>query len=384
MTDTAARVPMPAIIAMILLGVMGGHTTVILPLVVSGLSGALALDGARAGWIAAAEMGGVAVGALVAGLLVGTRDRRMLATVSAALAIAANLLSLASGDLASLLALRFVGALGGGGLLAVMAASVGDTDRAEAIFGLFIAVTFSVAALDFAFLPGLIAEHGLALLFVYLAATNGLALVAALVIPGRARRVEGAGTGAGAAWPVAVWLGLASIVSYYVGIGGAWALMGQIGAASGVDEAAVNAALSRASIAGIVGAIAASVLAARAPRTVMIAVGLSGVASSLIAIATVHGQGLFGVATLTLIFFWNMTVPFLMGTLALLDASGRAVAINMTLQYAGFSGGPLLAGAIAAAFGMHAVALLGAAGALGAMAFMLAALGADRKHIVRA
>lgn len=373
MNAASGRTKLPAIIGMILLGVVGAHTTVILPLLVSSIMTSMALDSASAGWIAAAEMGGVALGALIIGLRVAAQDRRMLAAASAAIALGANLLSLFVDDLGLLLILRFSGAIGGGGLLAVMAASVGDTDRSEAIFGIFIAVTFSLAALDFAVLPGIVEQYGRQSLFMFLALANAVGFAAALFIPAKGSGADRQMGGA-APWDRAVWIGLASILSYYVGVGGVWALMAKIGVASGVSDAAVNAALARASMAGIAGAMTASFAAARLPRRLVIALGLSGVAASLLAIVMGQGAGIFGVASLILLFCWNMTVPFLMGALAMLDRSGRAVAINMTVQYFGMSIGPLLAGQIAAMFGVLQVGLMGVAGALGAMALMLLAL----------
>ena len=45
-------------------------------------------------------------------------------------------------------------------------------------------------------------------------------------------------------------------------------------------------------------------------------------------------------------FFWIFVVPYLMGVMAALDPTGRAVVLNMAMQYGGFTLGPIIVGMI--------------------------------------
>jgi MFS transporter, DHA1 family, inner membrane transport protein len=360
------------IAVMILMGIGGAQTTVILPALVSAIGVAFSMNATTSAWLAAAEMGGVGLGAFVAGMRVASADRRHLALTAAAVATAGNLASMLTTHVPALLAMRFVGALGAGGLLATMAATVGSTKRPERIFGIFVALTYAVAAADFLAAPQVVARWGASGLFLALAAFDILiaAAVAATRIARPSETVEGPLPG----WTRAVWLGLASVTAYYIGIGGIWSFMPRLGASMGASAVMVSQVLSQASVAAIFGAASASALSAALSRPSAIMIGLGGIIIALLALAAAPGSTTFAVAPLLLLFCWSMVVPFLLGALAHLDPGGRAVALTMTLQYVGFAGGPLLAAAISSAIGTRAVAMMCAAGPAAAMILMVTAL----------
>ena len=338
--------------AMLWTGVVSVFTTVVLPLVVAAVGAGFHLAGGPAGYAASAEMGGIALGAFVAGARVGKADRRGVVLIGALLAAAANGASALVHDYPVLLGLRVSAGIGSGALLAAMAASVGATVKPDRNFAIFVAAAFLSASAGFALLSG----AGTARLFLALAALNLGALATTPLFPRRPPDVaaEAGPAGASGAIPKAALIALGGILAYYVGVGTVWPSMAGLGAALGVAPAAIARTLAGTSIAGMSGAILAAVLATRIGRLVPLVIGLSTVVGSLAWLGSV-GASAFGLAPFLFLFAWNFSVPYMLGTLAALDASGRAVAFNMTLQYIGFAVGPLLGAAIAASHPLTAL-----------------------------
>lgn len=328
-----------AIGAMILTGVAAAFSTVVLPLMVSAVAAAFDVPGKQAAWIASSEMGGVALGAFWAGLRVAKADRRRLVQVGAIIAVASNLLSAGVDSLWTLLVIRVLAGTGAGVLLATASAELGGTRDPERNFALFVVGAFVSASLGFRLLSPLVAQ-GTAPLFLVIAALSAGALAASACFP-TGLRVFFATEALAARWGTAVLTAMAGILGFYLGVGSVWPLMGTIGEDAGRSSSEIAAVLADASLAGMAGALAAAVLASRLGRLVPLVGGLALVTGSLLMLALV-GAPAFATAPLAFLFAWNFSFAYMAGTLAFLDPSGRAVALNMTLQYIGFGTGPLV------------------------------------------
>lgn len=361
--------------AMIWTGVVSVYTTVVLPLLVGAVVAGFKIAPAHAGLAASAEMGGIAAGTLLAGFVIARIDRRRLVIASALVVAGANLVSLLPSSFELLLPLRVVSGLGSGGLLAAMAAAVAGTRNPDRNFGIFVAAAFLLSSLSFGILTGIVARTGAGALFGTLTALNLSVLLAAPLFPRSAPEVtadsEPEAVHAIATIPVVAALG--GILTFYLGVGSVWPVMGGIGSALGIAPTQIGQTLASASIAALIGAMAAAALAVRLGRTRPLLGGLAIVVASQAWLA-VAGTRAFAVAPLLFLLSWNFSVPYMMGMLAALDRSGRAVAFNMTLQYIGFAVGPLLVVAVAAHFSILAVIWLGAAGCLMCLLLFAAAV----------
>jgi MFS family permease len=375
----AAAADSPATIAVVVwAGLAGGYSTVLLPLMVSSATARFGLLPEQASGVATAEMGGVAIGAFCCGLLVATRDRRVLTVLAAAAVVVANLLSALAAVLPVLLAARAMAGVGEGFLLATMAAAVGDMRNADRVFALFVGTAFGLAALGFALIPGLIAMHGNGALYAVLAGTAALSLVFASYFPrGKGAISDSVQPVERTARPAAgapALVALAGILAYYLGVGAVWPLMTPIGGRLGVSPDVVARTLALASVVSIAGAALVVVCGAWPGRIVSLVIGLVTLAGALTALALSGSPAAFAIVPIVFLTAWNYSVPYLMGTVALLDPSGRAVAINMTLQYVGFAAGPAIAAWITGAIGLIAVVWWGAACFAACLALFLVAL----------
>lgn len=95
------------------------------------------------------------------------------------------------------------------------------------------------------------------------------------------------------------------------------------------------------------------------------------------------GHPAFAVAPILFLTSWNFVAPYMMGTVATLETSGRAVALNMTLQYIGFATGPLLAGIITARIYFNASLVFGVIAFILCLVLFLSAIafGATRARL---
>lgn len=360
----------------IAIGVAGGFTTVILPLIVSAASVEHGL--AAGSGMASSEMGGVAVGALIYGFLVAKHDKRLLAASAALVAAAANAITVIAEPISTLFVLRFIAGLGGGGLLATFAAAAGTSPKPDRLFGLFLSCAFISATVGFKLLTPLTETYGLSSIFLTMVLVDLLMILISLGLPGRPSPIANTESETSDApeqpLNIPVVFALLGILSFFIGIGGIWPMIPEVGKSLGVHSSTVASVLASASLAAIAGALTAAALGDRIGRLIPLAIGLSGVALSLLTLAITDSGALFSVAPLTLLFAWNFSLPYLMGVLAALDKTGRAVAFNMTLQYFGFSVGPMLAAALIGAVGIKAALWAGVITTLAALSFYAAGL----------
>jgi predicted MFS family arabinose efflux permease len=361
------------IAAIVWVGVVAVYSTVVLPLIVSAVAAGIGVTPIVAGYVASAEMGGVAIGTLVAVPLVARSDRRRLVSVGALVGLIANLAAMLPIGFGGLLALRAASGAGSGFLLAAMAATAGDTRSPERVFGIFVAAAFLAAAASFGVLSGFVERAGAAPLYAILGGMNASAVVALRWFPSRG--CAGASAGARPRTPRALPIAFAllGILCFYLGVGSAWPMMATLGRSFGLGGEQVAGIMAGTSIAALVGATGATLLAARPSKLAPLVVGLGATVASLAALLVWRGEGFF-VLPLTFLLAWNFSVPFMMGALAAFDPSGRAVAFNMTLQYFGFAVGPLIAAAVATRAGLVAVLAIGVAGCGGALLCFASAL----------
>jgi MFS transporter, DHA1 family, inner membrane transport protein len=366
-----------AIVTAIWVGVVSVYTTVILPLILSGAAATFDIAPAAAGIVASAEMGGIAIGTLIASLVVAKYNRRGMVAAGAICATVANLVSTIPLSFEPILVLRVFSGMGSGVLLATMAAALAATRNPDRYFGLFVAGAFVSAAISFGTLSALSARDGVVPLFAILAALNVTALLVCRWFPvGRGSpETDLAATEIVNAKRLPIAAALAGIVAFYLGVGGVWPMMGAIGSSFGIGISEVGRILAGTSIAALCGALTASFVAARFGRTPPLVLGLGVAGLSLIWLA-VAGSDAFRIAPILFLASWNFSVPYMMGQLSVLDPSGRAVAFNMTLQYIGFAVGPILAGWEADSVGLSAVIWAGAAGCLISLScFLISSIG---------
>ncbi len=143
-------------------------------------------------------------------------------------------------------------------------------------------------------------------------------------------------------------LALLAMFAYFIAQGVAWAYLFLIGTAGGLAEQPVATALTLSQVAGVVGALLPAMIGHRFGRWRPLSIGIVGGA---IALAFLIGQFTYFAFALWVCvynFFWNMTHPFLLGSMASFDRRGRIVVYAVGLQMLGLAIGPALAASVIA------------------------------------
>ena len=139
------------------------------------------------------------------------------------------------------------------------------------------------------------------------------------------------------------WLCLLSILLFYISLSGLWTYLERIGDASGISATTIGYVLSVTALLGMVGSGVAAWIAGRVSSLLMIIIG-----SALMVLSVwmflgpqtlINYIAAASVAKLT----WTFVLPFILGTLALIDYSGRLVTNLFMLIAFGLAIGPAIA-----------------------------------------
>jgi predicted MFS family arabinose efflux permease len=329
-------------------GLLGFDT---LPVVLGAIVDGIGLDEGSAGRIASIELGSMAVSALVLAPRVSGLSLRGLALVAAAIAASAHAVSMLVTGSAALAALRAIAGLAEGALVAagnaLIATSV-DPDRLAARMQI---LAGSAGALLLVVLPSVVAIGGHAGAFGLMALLVLACLPVLAWMPRVSARIEQAHLPVhGRGLPV-----LAAGLVLTAGEGAMWAFLERIGVHVGVAPAGIGALLGAVTVLGLLGAALAAWLGTRLGRRLPISLGIGCQAAScwLIAHADASAAYVLGCIGYGLSFFFVQ--PYLLGTAAVVDRSGRVAAGYAGVVLVGGAIGPATGGALVAAFSHQAL-----------------------------
>lgn len=333
------------IAAALLLSCVGAFAIMAGPIMTEVLVAALGMPADVAGQIFAVEALGTALAPLAATLWMGRVSWRTAAIVALLVVVIGNVVSSYQTTAGALIPLRFaVGFLGQGTAFALAIGMISGTAQKDRNFAFLIAAQVTLGVLCFLLLP-LPNDAGLGGVLLPLA---GLAALTLLAAPWIAQPVAAAGhhaagqVAAGSAGPAFV--ALAVMLIWCTGLGAIWAFVKLIGGSAGIDPADVGVALAISTGIATLGALAASWLADRIGRIIPVTVALL---VQVAMIALLQGQMSFlqfAVTAAVFQIFWNLTGPYLMGTIALSDNTGKVSLLIPTAQIGGFFLGPIIAG----------------------------------------
>ena len=353
MNDAASRQynRVASIFAMVVIGIMGSCMAIIMPGFLSALSGMRGLTAAQVSIVASAELAATMLATLAVAPLVATKNRRVIALLALLLIMAGNLATGLLWDYDVLIGARIVAGLGEGAVIVVMASSVAATAMPDRIFAIYIASNLVISTIVFSALRVLTAIGHLNWIFFALIALAALATVFLPLLPAFPPAVTHAPAGAGAPVQPAgssaaelrtAVIGLAGTLFFFVAIGTAWPLMGQIGASWGTSAEDVAEGLAASSLVGIFCALFVSWLGTRFGRRIPLIIGSCGLIAVMFTL-TLRQANLFGILCSAFVFWWVFTVPYYMGLMAEADRTGRVVSFSMAMQFGGLALGPLLA-----------------------------------------
>jgi predicted MFS family arabinose efflux permease len=360
----------------IYMALVGYFVMVGLPVISTAWVGNLGFSEVQVGRVAGADLGGLAIGAIIAALFVAKIDRRYMASAAALVTIAANALCIVYQTYEVTLWLRLFAGIGAGVYTGIAVATIGGHSRPAFAFGMELFAFAGSQGAELKFLPYLsmegiyitiIATYVIGLLFIAWLPRRPVDKTLDVEIdvekPGGKHYVEHKHVPAYVPWMV-----LAAIVLTYINIGAYWTYV----ELSTVDSAAspewVASMLWISSVFSVIGCLFAVLLSNRYGLARPLLVTL--VFQAAIVIMLVFGITNFTVA-FSMFFFnfcWIFVDIYQAATIANVDHSGRFPAMIPAAQGLGNFLGPNIAASVLAwNFGYNGVFIMCATASIAAM-----------------
>ena len=345
MPATTARL---RLVAAILVGVIGPEVFIVQPGFVQGLVQNLHFDDQGAGYAASIEVWGITATTLVMTFLAHRFNWRTVITGSLLLVAVANAACIGVHSKEVFVALRFVAGAGAGSLISLSFTTVGLTEHPDRNFGYLIMWVLLYGAIVLYLMPAAYALSGMTGVLLFFAVFPLTALPFVKLFP-----TGGAAAATVEADAVNLSSGLKSLAllamfTYFVAQGVAWAYLFLIGTAGGLNEQQVATGLTLSQVAGVAGALLPALVGNRYGRWRPLTIGIVGGAVCLLFLIGQFQYLPFIFWVCLYNFFWNMTHPYLLGSMASFDRRGRVVVLAIAAQMLGLAVGPALGASVIA------------------------------------
>jgi MFS family permease len=336
------------LIAAILVGVIGPEVFIVQPGFVQGLVQHLGFDDQGAGYVASIEVWGITTTTLVMTFFSHRFNWRKVVTGSLLVVALANAACIAVHSKEAFVALRFLAGAGAGSLIPLSFTAVGLTESPDRNFGYLIMWVLLYGAVVLYLMPTAYAWSGMTGVLVFFAVFPLVALPLIKVFPESgetAATVEADAVNLSASLKS---LALLAMFAYFVAQGVAWAYLFLIGSAGGLTEQQVATGLTLSQVAGVAGALLPALIGHRFGRWRPLTIGIVGGALCLVFLIGHQQSVSFAFWVCVYNFFWNMTHPFLLGSMASFDRRGRVVVLAVAAQMLGLAVGPALGASVIA------------------------------------
>jgi predicted MFS family arabinose efflux permease len=345
MPATTARL---RLVAAILVGVIGPEVFIVQPGFVQGLVQNLHFDDQGAGYAASIEVWGITATTLVMTFLSHRFNWRKVITGSLLLVAVANAACIGVHSKELFVALRFVAGAGAGSLISLSFTTVGLTENPDRNFGYLIMWVLLYGAIVLYLMPAAYALSGMTGVLLFFAVFPLVALPFVKMLPtggAAAATVEADAVNLSSSLKS---LALLAMFTYFVAQGVAWAYLFLIGTAGGLTEQQVATGLTLSQVAGVAGALLPALVGNRHGRWRPLTIGIVGGAVCLLFLIGRFQYLPFVLLVCLYNFFWNMTHPYLLGSMASFDRRGRVVVLAIAAQMLGLAVGPALGASVIA------------------------------------
>lgn len=363
-----------ALLPLILASTIGFSGVPALPIWLNGAAERFHLTAVQSGMLASLELGCMALASIVAAAR--SYSSRMPLALAIALGVAANLASFLVTEIAPLVTARVLVGISYGVTLADITRRAAQKPDAHRVFALqqFGLVIF--ATVYFSTVPKLIAMLGPSAPFLYNMVCGALALISLLWLPSVTSAAAASSTTSEASTSaVAVGMTFLAITLSFAAQGSLWANIAAAARESGLPLEALGRVLAIGAVLNLVAPLAAMRLAVRWGRTAPLLLGYVGFGLSLLAIALGIGPAWFTAGAIGINVCLLFLTPFLLGTLASLDPSGKGAAAGPAFFNIGAAIGPLAGGLVIGNAGFAVLGVIGAIATACALTLLLAATG---------
>ncbi|MDH5456547.1 MAG: MFS transporter [Gammaproteobacteria bacterium] len=334
----------------------------------------------QVGRVAGADLGGLAIGAILTALVVATVNRRYLVLLSVAIAVGANAACMVMVSYEQVLWLRLIAGIGSGVYTAVAIATLGGTSRPARAFNMMLFAFAFSQALEMYILPQL-SMNGIYLVFIgcYVfgllflhwvpprPVDKSLDVELDIEESGGEHHVEHLHVPA-----YVPWLVLGAIVATYINIGAYWTYIELASLASEASPTWVSQLLIYTSFFSIVGCLVATIISNRygLARPLLVTLVFHAIIVGMLA-GGINNTNIL-VSMFSFNFLWIFIDVYQMSTIANVDHSGRFAALMPGAQGIGQILGPNIAASIlAAGLGYKGVFIMCAIASLAAMLIYL-------------
>ncbi len=364
-----------AIAAMIAVTNPGAFSMIAAPLLLSAFVRGGGMTAAQGSTLAAGELAGMTAASLAAALLVSRVDRRLLLVVGLAVALLGHVASALLPGFGAVLAARVIAGFGTGTMFTTGVAGLAGTSNPERAFGFSMTTNQAVTMLLMTIVARLGPQAGPVQTIAVIVVLSVLMGIAIPLVPARTPDQSGEeARGAASTGIFPPLLGLLALLSFSIAIGMVWPLVGQIGVQGGIAPALVDGTIALAGIGAIVGGLAAASIGSRFGRLPILIPCIVSLTAAMLFLHFPFSAGGFRAAMLAILFFWPVSIPFLLGTLAMLDPAGRWAALSGATLPCGMSLGGAIAATIVAGGDLPRVALTGSIAMIASAVLVASAL----------
>ncbi|PCI54619.1 MAG: hypothetical protein COB36_09690 [Alphaproteobacteria bacterium] len=329
------------VLSLAIIGAVATVFVVLLPSLVDGFISNLGLDESEAGFIASSDMAGYTLATLFAVLWIHRLNWRTVIISALLLFIVVNFICTFASTFHEFLILRFITGFSAGTVLATAVAAMGKTSNPDRAFGFWIIGQLMMGSLGLLILPSIVEKYGMSGIFIMLAVFALPALLMARFVPvGAGNDGDLAEAQAAPNQKFLAVMGIFAIFLIYIGITSVWAYFARMGGSIGLSAQVIGVSLSIASLAGIAGAVGATIIGIKMGRTFPLLFAIGCVSIAMLILLQDVNQTLFLLAGCLFLFGWCFMVPYLMGAIAIIDKGGRLLSLANTAIGAGLVVGP--------------------------------------------
>jgi predicted MFS family arabinose efflux permease len=329
--------------------IIGMDTFIVQPGFVQGLVDKGGFAEQQAGYIASAEMFGIAASTVAMIWLTSRARWRTLITAALIADAAGNLLCMGMSSFGEFIAIRFVVGMASGILISTGYAVIGLAQNPDRYFGLLITWVLVYGALGVFAMPSAFSRFGLKGVLVVLGLLAVSGLIAVRRLPNAAGPLNDAPSGPQRPLSLRVSaMVLAAAFCYFLSQGAVWPYLFLIGIAGGGGEQAVANGLSIAQFLGVAGAFTYATLGPHLRPSTSLIAGISASFLPMFYFLGVRSAVIYGVAVSIFNYAANYVTPLLMAVVARFDSSGRLIVYAVALQMLGLAIGPALGAAVIA------------------------------------
>tara|TARA_R110000868_G_scaffold17258_4_gene76093 strand:+ start:28537 stop:29634 length:1098 start_codon:yes stop_codon:yes gene_type:complete len=345
------------------MGVLGDSIILIIPMLVSGWIVDRGFSEQQAGFLSSIEMCGLAA-ASVAGLYWLHRiNWRKVAALALLGIIAGNVITLFINDYLLFASVRSLTGFCSGTLTALAWVAIAQTAQPERNFGFVITAEVLFAAIALWSLPYLMQQWGVNSAYLLLIFFATVVFTGISQIPSDHYHADSDTTNTSHI-PWRALLVLLGLSCFFGAQSAVWTYVERIGDYSGLSADSIGQSLSLSNAAAITGAFIPVLMGLRFGRLIPIGINLLAQLAALSIIMSKVDYLSYVIALSLFNFSWNFIIPYILGLLADIDSSGKAMVVSGIFVWGGFATGPAIAAWLLNGNGYAVVCAIGAIGCI--------------------